>query len=183
MLDRKTDRLRSVAFATVATALTLTSGCSTPTEAKTIPTPTTRPDAPETPCSEETKLEHKTPDLYKKIDGLTIRGYDVDATQRNARILVATEPGVKNVGVDESISQLDLSVIIQSRPQTGIVPVSGFRYIFATDTGEEFVFSGFEAPLVGFSSNACNLLDLTITNRMPKLKVNGKVRVSSRIPM
>lgn len=163
----------------ISLALSLV-GCSGVMVAKEDTSAKTEQVAKETPCSEKAIIKGE-PSRLVRNGNMTMGVYNVNALDRSARILLAVEPGVmptKPSGLGSSETAIDVTAIVEpSNPY----PRIGFDYKFDSDQGDN-TFRSFDALVPGYSKDDCNLVELTIINRMPTMKINGKRIVTSGTP-
>lgn len=161
-------------LANFALAGLLATGCSLPQYSS------------ETNCARNTLIADKTPELTLKLKKrLTARVYDV-SPDRNARILVALEPGAllskegpKDLGISDSTEDIDVTLLIDA---SSLPPAIGIRYSFPGTNGDR-MFATLATEAAGYNYRQCNLVDVKIVKDMPELTVNGVKKIVPALPM
>ena len=154
----------------------LAMGCSTPAFERT-----------ETACSAQTLIQGEKPALTLRQKGaFTARAYDVSNKERDARVLIAFEPGTLHSGKgpnqlaqSASNEKIDLSLIIDASRVPAAV---GIRYGFPGDN-EDRLFATLATETVGYIRGGCNIVDVRIDNNYPVITVNNGRQVVPAFPM
>jgi len=153
----------------------LTMGCSTPAFEKT-----------DTACSAQTLIHGEKPALTLRQKGaFTARAYGVDNKERDARVIIAFEPGTLHSGKgpnqlaqSASNEKIDLSLIIDASRVPAAV---GIRYSFQGDNGDR-LFATLATEAVGYTRE-CNIVKVKIDGNYPSLTVNNGTLVVPAFPM
>lgn len=162
-------------LANTALAGLLATGCALPQYAS------------ETSCARKTVIKDKTPEISLKLkDRFTARAYDVDSAGRNARILIALEPGAllskqgpQELGKSQSTEDIDLTILIDAKT---IPAAIGIRYGFPGTNGDR-MFATLATEAAGYNPKTCNVIDMSVIKDLPELKVNNGKKISPAIPM
>jgi hypothetical protein len=141
----------------------------------------------ETACSSQTLIHGENPALtLRQPDKFTARAYNVNSNEKDARVIIALEPGALNSGLGPNqlaqskyTRNVDLALIIDA---SKIPAAIGVRYSFPGEN-QDRIFATLATEAVGYNYDQCNIVDVRIDNNYPSLTVNNGRRVVPAFPM